>query len=115
MGAQIRMGVFAAVLLLQSLPAQAESLRCGGGTVEEGDSRVSLLQKCGPPQLRDSFCAPVFQNKSLVPVPEPFASDAVPCQQIDDWFYERGQGKLTATVRIRSGAVQSIRIQRQPR
>ena len=50
-----------------------------------------------------------------VPVPEPFASNAVPCQQVDDWFYDRGQGKLTATVRIRSGTVQSIRIQRQPR
>lgn len=113
MGAQIRVGLFAAVVLL-SLPAQADSLRCSGGTVEEGDSRVSLLQKCGPPQLQDSFCAPVFQNKSLVPVPEPFASNAVPCQQIDDWIYDRGRGNLAAAVRIRSGAVQSIRIQRQP-
>jgi hypothetical protein len=55
----------------------------------------------------------VFQNKSLVP--EPFAGKAVPCLQIDDWIYDRGPGNLMATVRIRSGTVQSIRIQRQPR
>lgn len=113
MGAQIRVGLFAAVLLLLSWPAQADSLRCSGGTVEEGDPRASLLQKCGPPQLQDSFCAPVFQNKSLVPAP--LASSAAPCEQIDDWIYDRGRGNPTATVRIRSGAVQSIRIQRLPR
>lgn len=114
MGLRGFLGLLTALVGL-SLPVHAESLRCGGGTVEEGDSRASLLQKCGPPQVQDSFCAPVFQNKSLIPVPEPFASNAVPCQRIDDWIYDRGPGKLMATVRIRSATVQSIRIQRQPR
>ena len=113
MGLRSRLGVLALVAWV-SLPAHADALRCGGGTVEEGDSRVSLLQKCGQPQLQDSFCAPVFQNRSLVPVPEPFASNAVPCQRIDAWIYDRGPGNLMATVRIRSGAVLSIRHQRQP-
>lgn len=112
MGLRGRLGVLAVVAWL-CLPAHADALRCAGGTVEEGDSRVSVLQKCGRPQLQDSFCAPVFQNKSLVPAP--LASQIVPCQQIDDWIYDRGPGNLMATVRIRSGTVQSIRIQRQPR
>jgi hypothetical protein len=113
MGLRGRLVVLAAVGWL-SLPVHADALRCSGGTVEEGDSRASLRQKCGSPQLQDSFCAPVFQNKSLVPVPQPLASNGVPCQQVDDWIYDRGPGNLTATVRIRSGTVQSIRIQRQP-
>jgi hypothetical protein len=112
MGLRGRLGLLLLLAWL-SLPAHADALRCVGGTVEEGDSRASLLQKCGRPQLQDSFCAPVFQNKSLVP--EPFAGKAVPCLQIDDWIYDRGPGNLMATVRIRSGTVQSIRIQRQPR
>jgi hypothetical protein len=112
MGLRGRLGLLL-VLAWLSLPAHADALRCGGGTVEEGDSRASLLQKCGRPQLQDSFCAPVFQNKSLVP--EPFAGKAVPCLQIDDGIYDRGTGNLMATGRIRSGTVQSIRIQRQPR
>ena len=113
MGLRGRLVVLAAMAGL-SLPVHADALRCNGGTVEEGDSRASLLFKCGRPQLQDSFCAPVFLNKSLVPVPEPLASSVVPCQQVDDWIYDRGPGNLTATVRIRSGTVQSIRIQRQP-
>ena len=112
MGLRGRLGLLLVVTWL-SLPAHADALRCSGGTVEEGDSRVSLLQKCGRPQLQDSFCAPVFQNKSLVPAP--LANQAVPCLQVDDWIYDRGPGNLMATVRIRSGTVQSIRIQRQPR
>ncbi len=113
MGAQIRVRLLVAVMLLLSGPVHADALRCSGGTVEEGDTRASLLQKCGLPQLQDSFCAPVFQNKALVPAP--LTSNAASCEQIDDWIYDRGQGRLAATVRIRAGAVQSIRIQRQPR
>jgi Protein of unknown function (DUF2845) len=113
MGAQIRVGLLVAVMLLLSGPVHADALQCSGGTVQEGDTRASLLQKCGPPQMQDSFCAPVFQNKSLVPTP--LASSAAPCEQIDDWTYDRSPGRLTATVRIRAGAVQSIRIQSPPR
>lgn len=112
MGAQIRVGGLVVVALL-SLPVHADSLPCDGGTVQEGDARASLLQKCGQPQIRDSFCAPVFQNRALVPVP--LNSGATPCERIDDWIYERDRNNLTATVRIRSGTVQSIRVQRQPR
>lgn len=112
MGAPIRVGLLVVVALL-SLPVQADSLQCNGGTVREGDSSASLLQKCGQPQVRDSFCAPVFENKALVP--SPLTSNAAPCQQIDDYIYDQSRGNPTATVRIRAGAVQSIRVQRQPR
>jgi hypothetical protein len=57
---------------------RAESLRCNGGSSEVGDSRLSVLFKCGEPLLRDAYCAPVFYQGSLNPVPEPFASLAVP-------------------------------------
>ena len=100
--------------LLAAGPAAAESLRCNGQIAAEGDSRVSVLYKCGQPLLRDSFCAPVVYTQSLYPVPEPFASAYVPCQPIEEWLYERGPGELTATVRFRSGVVQSIRYGRVP-
>jgi hypothetical protein len=95
--------------------ARAESLRCAGGSASEGDSRLSVLYKCGQPLLRDSYCAPVYYSGTLHPVPEPFASVIVPCQQIDEWVYDRGPGQLMATVRFRSGLVQSIRYGRTPR
>jgi hypothetical protein len=96
-------------------PASAESLRCSGGTVAEGDSRLSVAHKCGAPLLKDSYCAPVYVGGSPYPVPEPFASLVVPCQQTDEWLYDRGPGNLMATVRFRSGSVLSIVYGRQPR
>jgi uncharacterized protein DUF2845 len=114
MVAWIRMGLLAA-LALGSLAARAESLRCVGGIAGEGDSRLSVVYKCGQPILKESFCAPVYFSQSLHLVPEPFASAYVPCQQTDEWLYDRGPGNLVATVRFRSGVVQSITYGRVPR
>ncbi len=103
------------VLALPFGTAQAESLACPGGIVAEGDSRLSLVYKCGQPQLADSFCAPVFYGPWPNPVPEPFASAVLPCQLTELWLYERGPGNLAATVTLRSGRVQAITYGRTPR
>jgi hypothetical protein len=95
-------------------PVQAESLRCNGYTAAEGDSRLSVLRKCGEPVLRDNFCAPLYLGPTSQPVPDPWASFFVPCQQVEAWLYDRGPGNLTATVRFRSGVVQSIRYGQVP-
>lgn len=113
MDSRIRL-LLATAVAFMSAHADAESLRCNGGIVDEGDSRISVLYKCGQPLLRDSFCAPVYYNGALSPVPEPFASIVVPCQQIDEWLYDQGAGKLMATVRIRAGTVLSIKHRREP-
>ena len=99
-----------AATLLAGMPwlACAESLRCAGGIVAEGDSRISVIYKCGPPLLADSYCSPAYSPGSIYPVPEPFASTVVPCLRIEAWLYERGPGELVATVYLRSGVVQSI-------
>jgi len=108
--------LLAIALVAAPLPqvAQAESLRCNGNITSEGDSRLSVLYKCGQPVLVDTFCAPVFYAPSLAPVPQPFASVVVPCQQVEEWLYDRGPGNLMATVRIKSGVVQSITYGRAP-
>ena len=88
--------------------ASAESLRCNGESVSEGDTRLALRYKCGEPLLADTYCAPVYYAPTFQPVPEPFASIVVPCQLVEEWLYDRGPGYLMAVVRIRSGVVQSI-------
>jgi hypothetical protein len=97
-----------ALFFIVALPASAESLNCSGGIVSEGDSKVSVAFKCGQPLFKDSFCAPVYYNPMLKSIPEPSATIIVPCQQTDEWLYDRGPGSLLATVRFRSGTVQSI-------
>jgi hypothetical protein len=106
--------LLACVLGLPWSAAQAESLRCAGGIAAEGDSRLSLVYKCGQPQLADSFCAPVFYGPWPTPVPEPFASTVLPCQLTELWLYERGPGNLVATVTLRAGRIQSISYGRTP-
>jgi len=109
-----RPALLVCALALPFATAQAESLRCAGGIVSEGDSRLSLVYKCGQPQLADSFCAPVFYGPWPTPVPEPWASTVLPCQLTEQWLYERGPGNLVATVTLRAGKVQSISYGRTP-
>jgi uncharacterized protein DUF2845 len=103
---------FAAALPIAS---HAESLRCQNGIAAEGDSRLALVYKCGEPRLRDTYCAPVYYNGSLDPVPDAIAGVYVPCLYTEEWLYERGPGQLLAVVRIRGGKVQSITYGREPR
>jgi len=95
--------------------ASAESLRCNGQIASEGESRLSLYYKCGEPLLKDVYCAPIYSYGSLHPIPEPYASTLFPCQVVEEWLYDRGEGNLLATVRFRSGIVQSITYGRYPR
>lgn len=96
-------------------PVRAETLRCSAGSAAEGDSRVSVLYKCGQPLLKDSFCAPLYYGPDLQLVPEPWAGTVLPCQPIEEWLYDRGPGNMVATLRFRSGVLQSIRYGRSPR
>ena len=106
--------VLAAALLAQGAAVHAESLRCNGSIASEGDSKLSVLYKCGQPVLADAFCAPVYVWGSPQPIPAPLVPLGIPCQAVEDWLYDRGPGNLMATVRFRDGRVQSIRYDRQP-
>lgn len=104
----------AALIAAAAAPARAESLRCNGSSAAEGDSRLALLHKCGPPLIAQTFCAPVFHGSILQPVPDPFVGTVVPCQPVEEWVYDRGPGNLMATVRLRGGRIESIRYGRDP-
>ena len=104
-----------ALLLVAVAPAaQAESLRCNGTSAAVGDSLIAVLHKCGQPVLADAFCAAIYVPGSPYPLAPPIAAAYVPCQQIEEWLYDRGPGNLMATVRFKEGKVQSIRYGRVP-
>src|SRR5688572_16125430 len=75
-----------ALLLAQAPAVSAETLRCNGASAAEGDSKLSVRYKCGPPLLAEAFCAPVFALGSPYPVPEPWSSLVVPCQPVEEWL-----------------------------
>ena len=106
--------LLSAATVLFALPAQAESLACAAGTVSEGDSRLSLIYKCGPPLLADADCSPVYWAGTVQRVPEGL-TPVVPCVLTERLLYERGPGNLVAVVQVRSGVVRAIGYSRQPR
>lgn len=56
---RLTVGAVALVSTTFSINVSAESLRCKGDLALIGDSKASVLRKCGEPVLKDSFCKPV--------------------------------------------------------
>ena len=99
-----------AALALLSLAAaglaQAQPMRCRNDLAQVGDSKASVLHKCGEPASKDSFCKPADQ----VNPPAGAASvTVVPCERVDEWTYIPGYGQFVTTLRFESGALRSIK------
>jgi hypothetical protein len=75
--------------------AAADSIRCAGGIVAGGDSRLALLGKCGPPALQAS--------EPLVAAPLADASLA-----IERWTYDFGPDRFIQVVSLRGGRVIAV-------
>lgn len=95
--------------------ASAESLRCNGEIASTGDSKISVMHKCGEPMLKDSFCKPVLAAVPRSPYPVILPPHIAPCEMVDEWMYDRGPGNLLATVRFQRGVVDSIRYEGRSR
>jgi len=88
-------------------PALADSMRCGGKLIRDGDTRDSVVAKCGPPtdvQTRVILRRPyydfhgniVYYGDGLVEVP------------VEIWTYNFGPYKLMRRLRITEGIVDDI-------
>lgn len=101
--------VASASLIAFPSPTYAESLRCNGDLASIGDSKVSVLQKCGEPVLKDSFCKPAAQQVNPNPVPGSTTINIVPCKTVDEWTYNPGYGQFMTTLRFEDGKLISIK------
>jgi len=104
---RVCLGGLAAAALLTSLaaPAGAQSLRCKSDVIGIGEPRAGVLQKCGEPVSRDSFCKPVDPAAAAAS-----AGTAVvlPCEKIDEWTYNPGYGQFMTTLRLEAGKVTAV-------
>lgn len=92
-------------LLAWSVPSQAQ-MRCKGDLAQVGDAKASVLQKCGEPVLKDSFCKP-----TQTPAGQPrgvVTPSVVPCERVDEWTYNPGYGQFMTTLRFESGRLSAI-------
>lgn len=92
--------------------ARAQGLGCGGLLVGVGDSRASLVMKCGQPFATDTVCIRIPRVVWSVPlhpreVPRQYVTET--CEYVDEWTYHRGPGNFMSVVRLQNGVVSQIR------
>ncbi|ARN19550.1 DUF2845 domain-containing protein [Piscinibacter gummiphilus] len=80
----------------------AQNLRCGNNFADPGDSKMSVLSKCGEPAVRDSFCKPD-------PAPPPRDGSVRPCINVDSWAYRPGRGQFITILEFEEGTLRTIR------
>ncbi|MEY4562510.1 MAG: hypothetical protein RLZZ618_1787 [Pseudomonadota bacterium] len=108
----IRCAGAALVVLLGSLSAaaQAQNLRCKNDFVQPGDSKLSVIEKCGEPVLQDSFCKPLPAASEPRPVvTQGNVLNVRPCERLDEWSYKPGAGQFITILQFEQGKVSSIR------
>jgi hypothetical protein len=78
-----------------------EGMRCAGKLVVEGDSTVTVLQRCGEPITRDTA--------GLVhEAPGPASRSVVSDSPVEQWIYSQGKGSLLKIVLLRGGTIERI-------
>jgi hypothetical protein len=87
---------------------QAESLRCKGDLAQVGDSKASVLQKCGEPILKDWHCKPATPPEQSGNATGTTAQ-TVPCERVEEWSYNPGPGQFITILRFEAGELQSIK------
>lgn len=101
--------LFVVVFVLHPTSASAQFLRCKNDTVNVGDLRVAVLQRCGEPLAKDSYCKPadpqsIQRNSSGANV-----TVVLPCQNVDQWTYNPGYGQFMTTLQFEGEKVTAIK------
>lgn len=91
-----------------ALPAQAQSMRCKNDLANVGDNKAAVLQKCGAPVAKDSFCKPAEKTSNTTAEPGKAVVNVVPCETVDEWTYNPGRGDFMTTLRFESGRLTAI-------
>lgn len=101
--------VLLAALSLLPAVATAQSFRCKSDLVNVGDSRTTVLLKCGEPVVKDSFCKPVSSTQGSSGVPNSTVVNVTSCENVDEWTYNPGYGQFWTTLRFESGKLSAIK------
>jgi hypothetical protein len=84
----------------------AEAFRCNGDLAALGESKSSVLYKCGQPYFVESYCRP--RGAIRADPPEDMTWIVPPCEQWDLWSYNPGSGQFITTLHFREGTLTTI-------
>jgi len=94
------------VLLALSIPAQADTFRCGSKLIMEGDTAGEVLERCGEPSNKQVITEPIRTPNAIG------GTSQVGTYTYEIWRYQRGAGKFAALLRIEGGVVKELKYER---
>lgn len=97
---------FAALSLLTSSYVNAESLRCNGDIVDIEDTKAEVIQKCGSPEITDSFCEKTFKE---IMQSDGKVTKIESCENVDIWTYNPGKGQFLTNLYFAQGKLREMR------
>ncbi|CAG2143703.1 hypothetical protein LMG31506_02884 [Cupriavidus yeoncheonensis] len=100
--------ILTAAVLLCAAPAGAQSMRCGGYLVRNGDGKAEILQNCGEPVYRDAFCKPL-PNAAARAAAQDGSVITPACENVEEWTYNPGYGQFMTILLFTEGQVRAIR------
>ena len=92
--------------LLLAPSALADSIRCEGGIVSAGDSKLDLLGKCGEPSLRESKLDERERYDGAGP--SAVLQGRRVAQEVERWTYNFGPRQFLQVVTVEAGEVRSV-------
>jgi len=95
-----------AAWLLLPLAARADSLRCDGGLVSVGDSKLDLLGKCGPPALREAQGEE--RSRIRVDASGQAATGRSTAVTVERWTYDFGPRQFVQHVTLEAGTITAV-------
>lgn len=93
----------------------ADSFRCEQKIASLGDTKADVLEKCGEPQLIDSFCQPIIsgiqaQTTDTTGTSTTNSLTTTSCEDVDIWTYKRGSGRFITHLYFSRGQLQGIKL-----
>ena len=97
-------------LMAASSALAVDTFRCKNDLVQIGDSKATVVTRCGEPMMKDSSCeAP--RGSSLTYSTDQYGKQVVvqpACETVDKWTYNPGVGDFYTTIRFERGNITSI-------
>lgn len=84
------LGVFCALALV---PGVSSAMRCQGGLVQEGATKVEVLAKCGEPLSREDTGVRAIGSRTVY---------------TEQWIYDMGAGKFMQVLDFAGGVLETI-------
>ena len=97
-------------LMAASSALAVDTFRCKNDLVQIGDSKATVVTRCGEPMMKDSSCEAPRNSQPTISTDQYGRQVGVQpaCETIEKWTYNPGVGDFYTTIRFERGNITSI-------